>query len=162
MVAVAKGAFILNFNNQIANNAVYQNNKYYDFKYLETKIKFKEIKIKNDSSIILFPSMSQRSLDNMLGEIESMARKKVDVGSVLKFKVNASEDLEGNVLNKWTYKNYDQFREFFAQETAPFFEPPMDSMLMDIAKPIFQDQPIVKPDNLMEYWMNTPLKNKID
>jgi hypothetical protein len=87
-----------------------------------------------------------------------MSRKSQDISKVLKYKVTGLKDVEGNVLNMWTYRNYDQFREFFAQETENFFNMPIDSILMDKGKPIFDDQPIIKPDDFEDYWMNTPLK----
>jgi len=37
---------------------------------------------------------------------------------------------------------------------------PLDTLYMIKTRPIFQDQPIVAPKNLSDYWMNTPLKNK--
>ena len=59
----------------------------------------------------------------------------------------------------WTYKDFDQFREFFVQETERYFNEPNESLLMDKRKPIFENQPIQKPDDFKEYWMNTPLKS---
>ena len=68
-------------------------------------------------------------------------------------------DVDGNLINKWTFRDYDQFREFFVQEVKPNAKSPVDSLIMEMRKPIFNDQPIIKPDNFNDYWMNTPLQN---
>ncbi|MGC1516088.1 MAG: hypothetical protein WA810_10975, partial [Maribacter sp.] len=74
------------------------------------------------------------------------------------FDIDTLEDIDGNILDTWTTKEYNQFREFFVQNID--FKPKAypDSLLMDKRKPIFGDQPISKPDTFEEYWMNTPLK----
>jgi hypothetical protein len=158
LVKVSKGALVLNFNKQPVIDPRFETNEWYDFKYKDKKLDFEKIEIKNDSSVILYPSMDQRSLHNMNRELLTMSRKSQDISKVLKYKVTGLKDVEGNVLNMWTYRNYDQFREFFAQETENFFNMPIDSILMDKGKPIFDDQPIIKPDDFEDYWMNTPLK----
>ena len=56
-------------------------------------------------------------------------------------------------------RNINQFREFFVQEVKPNVKSPVDSLFMEKRKPIFKDQPIIKPDNFNDYWMNTPLQN---
>lgn len=161
LIMAEKRAFVLNFNNQPVIDPKFQSNEWYDFKYKDKKIEFEKIEIKSNSTIVLYPKMSSRDLSNMFGDLETMANKNRDVNAVMKFKVTGLKDMEGNVLNTWTYRNYDQFREFFAQETKLHFEIPTDNLLMNTRKPIFDAiQPIIKPDNFGDYWMNSPLKNK--
>jgi len=62
-------------------------------------------------------------------------------------------------VNKITYEDYKQYREFFVQETKPNGTVLKDTLFMKKDLPIFQDQPMLKPDNFDEYWMNTPLKS---
>ena len=87
-----------------------------------------------------------------------MSQKGRSTKEVLKFKVNGLVDVDGNLLNQPTYINYNQFREFFVQETENLFNLPKENLLMDMRKPIFEDQPIKKPDDFEDYWMNTPLQ----
>ena len=67
-------------------------------------------------------------------------------------------DVHGNLLHAPRYQDYDQFREFFVQQVKPYVTIPADTLFMKKDRPIFKDQPIVKPDNFGDYWMNTPLK----
>ena len=67
-------------------------------------------------------------------------------------------DEEGNEINVPTYIYLNQFREFFVQQVKPNTTGPLDNLYMKKDKPIFKNQPIVKPDDFSELWMNTPLK----
>jgi len=75
------------------------------------------------------------------------------------FKVNNINDIHGNVINKSYTKDYNQFREFFVQEVKPFIMPRNNGRYMNGMQPIYtESQPIIKPDNFNDYWMNTPLQ----
>ncbi|MFX0555166.1 carboxypeptidase-like regulatory domain-containing protein [Maribacter sp. CXY002] len=158
MVFAEEGTFNIHFNNRLALGQDVKNSKRYSFQYKGEKIRFKNITKENDTLIKLYPDMKQEALDNMMREIDVMNRKNINLTGVLEFSVNGLIDVEGNLLNTWTYKNYNQFREFFVQEHDKRNIKALDSLFMDKRKPIFDNQPIVKPDNVNEYWMNTPLK----
>jgi hypothetical protein len=158
-VSAPKGFFIINFNNKIALDNNIENNNWCDFKFRNKKIDFKKMYVLNDSSIVLIPSMNLKFLTNMFGELETMSNKRLDLNTVLDIEVSGIRDVDGNLLDEWTYKEYNQFREYFVQETKTNFNAPEEYLLMNKHKPIFEDQPIHKPDDFKEYWMNTPLKS---
>lgn len=163
-----RSAFELRFNNALAfvdprfrriGDPKPNSKKWYDFKYKGKKIRFNEIVVINDSTVHLYPKMDSKPLMQMMGDLVMMKRKKINVATVFKFKVSGLQDLDGNALNDWGYKDYNQFREFFVQEVENAYQMPADNLLMNKRKPIFEDQPIVKPYNFNDYWMNTPLKS---
>ncbi|WP_273566184.1 hypothetical protein [Maribacter halichondriae] len=120
------------------------------------KLKFKRIEIVDDTLINLHPFLRKKTL-NMMPKLVTMFQKGHNVYEVLKFKVTGLLDLDGNLLNQPTYREFDQFREFFVQEVNPGVVVPADVLFMDKNKPIFEDQPIERPDDFDKYWMNTPL-----
>ncbi|MBC8768033.1 carboxypeptidase-like regulatory domain-containing protein [Arenibacter sp. BSSL-BM3] len=69
-------------------------------------------------------------------------------------------DLDGNKLDFSETYSLMQFREFFVQQQKPVTKYPDERLFMDKNWPIFQDQPILKPDNYGDFWMNTPLLNE--
>ncbi|RKN79929.1 carboxypeptidase-like regulatory domain-containing protein [Ulvibacterium marinum] len=83
---------------------------------------------------------------------------KVDMPKTFKVTIEELKDIYGFLLNKRVYKEYKQFREFFVQQALPGQIAPGGSLFMNKRKPIFEDQPIAKPNNSTDYWMNTPLK----
>ncbi len=76
----------------------------------------------------------------------------------LEVTVKKIKDIDGNVINEWTEKNFNQFREFFVQRIKTERSVVPTEFFMNKNAPIFKDQPMLKPDNFDEYWMNTPLK----
>lgn len=76
----------------------------------------------------------------------------------LVFRVKNIIDYEGNHVNESKVYKSNQFREFFLQKVNSEVSFPVDSLYMIKEKPIFKNQPIAKPDNYEDYWMNTPLK----
>ena len=151
--------FIVNFNNKISMESNIEDNDTYEFKYKGKKFDFKTMLVYNDSSIVLSPDLNQKALNNMMLELDAMNNKRLDLSTVLEFNVFGIKDIDNNLVNQWTFKDYDQFREFFAQELETSYELPPLNILMDKRKPIFENQPIQKPDDFKEYWMNTPLKS---
>lgn len=108
--------------------------------------------------VFLFPKMYPNKAEDMLREIDIAARKDKITNDLFEIKITNIRDADGNVINQWTSRDYNQFREFFPQEIKPNYSAPQDSLYMQNQKPIFQNQPIVRPDNFDQYWMNTPLK----
>lgn len=167
-----QGVFVVHFNNALkyagrgfqdglmpVGAATADRKFWYKFKYNDKKIRFRNIQIVNDSTVYLHPKMDSIPLNAMMCELVTMQRNKIDIGFAVKFTVSGLEDINGNTLNTESYKNYYQFREYFVQEVDNLPEIPADSLLMDKHKPIFSDQPEVRPDNFKDYWMNTPLRN---
>ncbi len=170
-----KGAFAIRFNNALAHvetrfgddivrlgEAKADSRYWYRFKYRDKKIKFDNIRIINDSTVYLYPKMDSIALNTMVQDLIALKNNDIDIGTALKFTVSGLVDKDGNSINTQSYEDYDQFREFFVQEVRPYSLIPNDSLFMDKKKPIFKDQPVYKPDNFDDYWMNTPLKEKIN
>lgn len=156
-----RGAFVLHFNNRLASGSgtdISDSGFWCKFKYKDKEIKFQNTRIILDSTVYLYPKMAARSLNNMMHELVTMNRKKMEVGRVLNFSVGGLLDIDGNALNTWEYKDYSQFREYFVQELENLPKKPVDSLLMDKNLPIFEKQPMYRPDNFDEYWMNTSLQ----
>ncbi|WP_422080165.1 carboxypeptidase-like regulatory domain-containing protein [Ulvibacterium sp.] len=133
----------------------------YILKYKDEKIDFTKIVLDNNDgnrkTVLLYPKMYPSKFMSMY-TTASASRGSVD-SLVLSTKVSNIRDVDGNLINEWTFRDYNQFREFFVQEVKPNVKSPVDSLFMEKRKPIFKDQPITKPDNFDDYWMNTPLQN---
>ena len=67
-------------------------------------------------------------------------------------------DKDKDRINACTHRDINQFREYFVQQVKPDNPAPADTLFMKKDIPIFKDQPIVKPKNFQDYWMNTPLQ----
>jgi hypothetical protein len=91
-------------------------------------------------------------------ELDSLIILQRDPSTLFDVRVSNVKDVDGNVVNEPVIENYRQFREFFVQRVIRNSRVPLDMLFMDKRKPIFKDQPIAKPDNFEDYWMNTPLK----
>lgn len=137
--------------------------KNYKFKFLGKRIKFKTVVVFEDA-VRLFPNMSAVKADNMFDQISSATRKNLELSELLETNVKGIRALTKNganniLLNEPKKESYLQFREYFVQQLKPNTKVPIDGFFMDKKKPIFKNQPIVKPDNFDDYWMNTPLKD---
>ncbi len=135
----------------------------YILKYKGKKIDFAKIVLDNRDefrrTVLLYPKIVPYKTEEMFRSISRAATKGPVDSLLLSAKVYNMSDVDGNLINKWTFRDYDQFREFFVQEVKPNAKSPVDSLIMEMRKPIFNDQPIIKPDNFNDYWMNTPLQN---
>ncbi|WP_299532445.1 carboxypeptidase-like regulatory domain-containing protein [Ulvibacterium sp.] len=138
-------------------NALNRDN--YILKYKGEKIDFTEIGLDNSDpnkkTVLLYPKMHPSKFMSMY---TAASKKSVD-SLLLSLKVSNVRDVDGNLIDEWTFRDYNQFREFFVQEVKPSVNSPNDSLFMEKRKPIFKDQPIIKPDNFDDYWMNTPLQS---
>ncbi|CAN0559540.1 unnamed protein product, partial [Ectocarpus sp. 12 AP-2014] len=131
----------------------------YDLTYKGEKIDFSKIEVyilsTNQEEVYLYPNMNWEDLNEMFSSIKENSKKGVfDIN----LKIANIRDKEGNLIDEWTTTNYDQFREFFVQEIKPNAKSPVGNLFMEKRKPIFKDQPMLKPDNFDDYWMNTPLQ----
>lgn len=135
----------------------------YTLKYKNRKLAFKEIVLdtfdKTRKTVLMFPKMYPPKSEEMFKTLSAVARRGALDSLFFSSKVNNMHDVDGNLIDEWTSRDYDQFREFFVQEVKPNVKSPVDSLFMEKRKPIFKDQPIIKPDNFDDYWMNTPLQN---
>lgn len=150
--------FVITFNNKIRyDDAISVEN--YEIKFNGKLVPIHKAELLDVQNVVhLYPKMYPNRAEQMLREIEIAARKKKITNDLFEIKLTNIRDLEGNIINEWTSRDYNQFREFFVQELKLNSEVPSDTLYMQKRKPIFKDQPIVKPDNFDDYWMNTPLK----
>ncbi|MEP3211299.1 MAG: carboxypeptidase-like regulatory domain-containing protein [Maribacter sp.] len=152
--------FVVGFNNKVRlQDAV-------ALKNYEVKVKGKIVRMQKaeltdaQDVVLLYPKMYPNKAEQMLREIEIAARKKKITNELFEIKLTNIKDVDGNVIDQWTSRDYNQFREFFTQEVKPLTQAPSDTLFMKKQRPIFKDQVVVKPDNFDDYWMNTPLRNK--
>ncbi len=155
-VDLSKRCFIVTFNTEpeVKSANTLRN---YKFKFKGDKLKLLRSDL-NKKRIALYPDMERVELEEMFKEIEKNRKDGIVKGNLLVAKIENIKDMEGNVLNEWIFKDYQQFREYFVQRINQKANPIPDGLLMKKNRPIFEDQPIIKPDNFEEYWMNTPLK----
>ena len=93
-------------------------------------------------------------------ELDVTHEKKITSDS-FQFEFSNIMDEYGNVLNKFSYEDYGQYREFFTQQIiTDAVVLPENGLLMKKNTPIFKKQSIARPDDYDKYWMNTPLKSK--
>ncbi|WP_169734612.1 carboxypeptidase-like regulatory domain-containing protein [Maribacter antarcticus] len=136
------------------------NSDNYVLMYKGKKIDFSRIDVyilsTNAEQVYLYPKMKPKDLNEMFFSLKENSKQGVyDIN----LKISNIQDKEGNVINEWTSRDYDQFREFFVQEVKPNVKSPVGNLFMEKRRPIFKDQPMLKPDNFDDYWMNTPLQN---
>ena len=110
----------------------------------------------------MYPLLETERQKSMFNEIEVAGKEGGLDRDLLDFKIENIKDVNGNVLNKSKFKDFDQFREFFVQEVKPASSLPQDNLFMNKRIPIFKNQPIVRPENFDDYWMNTPLQTVND
>ncbi len=153
---VKRSRIILTFNNIVdASNARdYQNYKAF---YNGQSVKLRLAGTMNNQ-VFLYPTLKSTRQVKIWEQLKDVALKDSLTEEHLTFEVSNIKDVAGNLINERTLKEYHQFREFFVQEVKPNTPMPTDSLFMDKRKPIFKDQPISRPENFGDYWMNTPLK----
>lgn len=133
--------------------------RFYYLKYKGERIKLQEIKIENKRAYLYPKFRTVAESSSFFKELNSFRNRDntIDPGW-FSFDVKKIIDVEGNEINSQTYSNFNQFREFFVQQVKPNVSGPADDLYMQKDRPIFKNQPIVKPDDFSELWMNTPLK----
>ena len=112
-----------------------------------------------ENSASLFLDMTQEEKNELIAHLSENEKNPIALNKILSIDVKPIYDIDGNELNKWEKRDYNQFREYFVQQVKPNTNLPAQGKFMDKRKPIFGDQPIVRPDNFDDYWMNTPLQN---
>lgn len=133
-----------------------------DISNYTVKFKGKRIKVKEtgrfNNRVFLFPDLEGGKITKMISEILVAETKGKDLRELVDVKVHNVKDTQGNLVNKWTQKEYQQYREFFVQRVKLDSIVSFDNLFMNKEKPIFQNQPIARPKDYEDYWMNTPLK----
>lgn len=152
--------FVVGFNNKVRlQDAVALKN--YEVKVEGKIVRMQKAELTDAQDVVLlYPKMYPNKAEQMLREIEIAARKKKITNELFEIKLTNIKDVDGNVIDQWTSRDYNQFREFFTQEVKALTQAPSDTLFMKKQRPIFKDQVVVKPDNFDDYWMNTPLRNK--
>jgi hypothetical protein len=108
-----------------------------------------------DSSVVLFPTKDKAHLLNTLTKYSGE-----DVGAgEASLSIIGVKDNEGNLVDVPEKLDMLQFREFFTQKIQEEVRLLPDSNYMLKERPIFKEQPVYRPDNFEEYWMNTPLQD---
>lgn len=133
----------------------------YEIEYKKRKVKIRTIeRLKN--KVYLLPELIDEKKGKMFSEILRAVQNEIDLNTLISFKVSNVRDTLGNLVNRWTAPEYEQYREFFVQEVKPDNRAPFDGLFMDKAMPLFDEQPIGEPANGEYYWMNTPLRESIN
>ncbi|TFG74411.1 MAG: carboxypeptidase-like regulatory domain-containing protein [Flavobacteriales bacterium] len=131
--------------------------KNYGFKFNGKRLKFKEIEV-DSIHVRLYPDLNKNESETMFRQLYTAGISKPVKQKMLSVEFGKIRDIHGNLLHAPRYQDYDQFREFFVQQVKPYVTIPTDTLFMKKDRPIFKDQPIAKPDNFADYWMNTPLQ----
>ncbi len=155
-VDLSKKCFIVTFSDLPVRKSA-TNLRNYKFRFKGRKLKFLKGNLRKNV-MELYPDMENSELQLMFKEIENHGKRGQLEKKFLDVKIADIKDLKGNMLNKWISRDYQQFREFFVQQIRRNAIQVPNSLLMKKNRPIFKDQPVVRPDNFEEYWMNTPLK----
>ncbi len=106
----------------------------------------------------LDPDLIEEGLGNMFQVELKEGSFELNMPKAFSVAIERLKDVNGNYLNKRVYKEYKQFREFFVQQVRPGKTVSDDSLFMNNRRPIFENQPIAKPEDVENYWMNTPLQ----
>lgn len=131
--------------------------KNYDITFKHRKFEVEKLEV-FENSVRVYPKISSRTMNNSMREIVVATRKRIVDEELFSIRMKNVRDTEGNVVNQFDIEDYEQFREFFPQRIKPDSRAPLDILYMDKRKPIFSDQPVSRPKNFNDYWMNTPLQ----
>lgn len=134
----------------------------YTILYKDKRIGVREVIVK-DTTLYLEPDMNELARTEMLLTMRSAVQfpdYAGQAGELFDVEVRPLRDTKGNLLGKWTHRDYIQFREFFVNRANPGRTSRGEGPFMDTARPLFENQPIPAsvPDTL--YWMNTPLRSE--
>ena len=131
----------------------------YDVRFNGQKINFKSVLIVDNEVVLKADFESKRDKELFLELINCANKDEINTENLV-VQVKRIKDVNGNMVNKPENETRKQFREFFVQELQlESLSIPKDKFFMDKSKPIFYNQPIQRPENFSDYWMNTPLPN---
>ena len=126
---------------------------HYKLKYKGKISKFKNVEVYG-KKVLLFPKLVSGDLEYELFSIS----KKSDDNDEFEFEIRNLKDVYGNIYDTSKMVEVNQFREFFVQEVKPGEAATDGTLFMNKTRPIFKNQPITAPENMGDYWMNSPLK----
>ncbi|MEO1011731.1 MAG: carboxypeptidase-like regulatory domain-containing protein [Bacteroidota bacterium] len=129
----------------------------YTIKFRGKRVRL-EMALVRGRQVFLHPKLHNDKRKKFFSDLKKEIKGDQISGKKFSIQFGPIRDTEGNELGKGVYKDYNQFREFFVQQVSPRATPPVDIEFMDKTRPIFKEQPISKPDDFEDYWMNTPLK----
>ncbi|WP_281542640.1 carboxypeptidase-like regulatory domain-containing protein [Maribacter aestuarii] len=152
-----KRCFVVEFNDFVdIKTAASKGN--YNIRLNGNRLKIEKVKV-FDIEVEVYPDLSDKEFTNLVLQMETKQRKRIDFSNIFSVEVTHVENKKGTKVNEMQYDTYRQFREFFVQEIKPNGSVLKDTLFMKKDVPIFKEQPITKPDNVKGYWMNTPLKS---
>lgn len=148
---IGKKRFEITFNNVPLRKDALRKNKY-KLTYKNEKINIDSVSVRKNT-VFLYPK------DPKVVFFEKITESKESDENNLFIEVKNIEDVYGNIVNEQESTTYYQYREFFVQELRLNERLLSDTQYMSKNRPIFLNQPINAPENMDDYWMNTPLKN---
>lgn len=128
----------------------------FDVRFKGRKIKLERV-VPTHKGYRLYPDV--QVFDEILEVVTSLYGNGQNLSpDIFEINLTGIKDAQGNDLNAFYVEEYHQFREFFTQQLnlSPNRELP-EEVLMKKDAPIFENQPIIRPENFDSYWMNTPL-----
>lgn len=152
----SRGCFVVQFSDFVDEKTGVSRRNYI-LSFRGQQITLSEIKVRG-SNVELFPKEDDNFKDmvEILYSPEYIGKKDLRLSLEV---LNVKNEALTSTVNEITYEDYKQYREFFVQEIKPNGSVLKDTLFMKKDRPIFQDQPMLKPDNFDDYWMNTPLQN---
>lgn len=163
VVDLPGGYFVLHFNKAVDSISA-KNTKNYDLIHDGKKLNVQNVEVFQDSVRIQLDSNFVKQMRNERGESSTLIRKgRVhEIEETFEIYIRNVKDIEGNLVNEPDIEEYLQFREYFVQRVKPDSRAPIDGRFMNKRKPIFDMQPISRPADYQDYWMNTPLLERIN
>jgi hypothetical protein len=150
----SRGCFVVHFSDFVHETSGARARNYI-LTFRRKQITFDKMNVRGDK-VEMFP----RKDDNFKDMLDTLYSPKYinrkDLALSLEV-LNVKNKAMTSTVNKTTYEYYKQYREFFVQEIKPNGSVLKDTLFMKKDRPIFQDQPMLMPDNFSDYWMNTPL-----
>lgn len=164
LVDLSRKRFEVNFNSRPDEKNVHKERNF-NFQIKGKRINFEKLEVFGNR-VLLYPSLRSEEEVVAFTKIAQLSEGDQDeqrqLSNIFNIKVKNLRDNQGNHLNRGFYEDFKQYREFFVQQVKPKTTFPKDVLFMNKDKPIFEDQPIFKPENFDDYWMNTPLKEDIN
>ncbi len=153
---IQKKSFVLTFSKELSLREA-QRIRNYKVLFEGEKLNINAVNILGNR-VLLYPTLDKERFENLFNQIVAKTSGVELSETPLDIDLKNLKDLDGNIINEWSFNYFDQFREFFVQQIKLDKSAPSKTMIfMDKKRPIFQNQPMQKPDNFSDYWMNTPL-----
>ena len=156
----AAGGYFASYFNKPVDSISAKRSKNYEISFDQKKVRIDKVELFQDSVRLYADSNFKKAMANHMGQINTLIRKgrSAEFEELFSIAVKNIRDIEGNLVNEPEIEEYQQFREYFVQQVKPNSTLPAEGEFMNKRQPIFKGQPIVRPDNFEDYWMNTPLR----